>query len=166
MPDYNEFFLNSSSAIIQYETLEITHPNFSQDYFIVRNNTEGLTATLEDSSSQAFEYYPLRIDPTDSVDNLDFGISVTLGDLGELINEEIAAVIAADGFETRPTVLYRTYRSDDLTAPLVGPLRLEMQGVTCNREGAVFTARAPSLNLTTTGELYTFERFPMLRGTL
>jgi len=166
MTDYSQFFLNSSSSIPQLELLEITHPNFSQDYFIVRNATNGITVTLEDLSSQAFVYYPLKITAVGTRENLDFSIRVDLGDLGEVLPVELDNVATAAGYGTKPTVKYRTYRSDDLTAPLYGPVTLEVESFSFTREGCSFEAKAPSLNISSTGETYSLDRFPMLRGFL
>ena len=166
MSDYSEFFLNSLSSVVQLELLEITHPDFTQDYFIVRNAVNGVTVTLEDSTVQAFEYYPLKITPVGTRENLDFGVRVDLGDLGEVLPVELDAVALAAGYGTKPTVKYRTYRSDDLTAPLYGPVTLEVENFSFTRDGASFEAKAPSLNISETGERYSYDRFPMLRGYL
>lgn len=164
MTDYTEYFLNSESSVIQYETLEISHPDFSKTYRIVRNNPNGITATIEGGSSVAFTYYPLRIENAGIKDDLDQSIRVHLGDLGEVLPLELDAVYTANGFDTKPTVIYRTYRSDDLTSILFGPVTLEIDGLAFTREGASFEARAPYLNISKTGEIYTIDRFPMLRG--
>jgi len=97
---------------------------------------------------------------------LDQSFTFTLGDLGELLPKELDAVASANGFSEKPRVVYRTYRSDDLTKPLFGPILLEVESFAFNREGASFTAKAPSLNINKTGEVYRLERFPMLRGFL
>jgi len=166
MPDYSTFFLNSLSSVVQLETLEITHPNFSQDYFIVRNATNGVTLTLEDLSSQEFIYYPLKITAVGTRENLDFGVRVDLGDLGEVLPVELDNVATAAGYGTKPVVKYRTYRSDDLTAPLYSPVTLEIENFSFTRNGCSFEAKAPSLNISSTGETYSLDRFPMLRGFL
>lgn len=166
MTTYSEFFLNSKSSVVQLELLEISHPNFTKTYRIVRNAVEGVTVTLEDASIQTFDYYPLRITGTETRENLDFSLQIDLGDLGEVLPPELDAVSSASGFETKPIVKYRTYRSDDLTAPLFGPLVLEVKSFSFNREGSTFEAKAPSLNVNKTGELYKIDRFPMLRGFL
>lgn len=166
MSVYSEFFLNSSSAIVQLELLEISHPNFTQTYRIVRNAVDGVTVTLEDLSVQTFNYYPLKITRAGAKEDLDSGIRVDLGDLGEVIPPEIDAISTAAGFGTRPVVKYRTYASNDLTAPLFGPLVLEVETFSFSREGSSFEAKAPSLNVSKTGELYKIDRFPMLRGFL
>lgn len=164
MPNYAEFFLNSKSSVVELETLEISHSAFSQTYFIVRNATQGITVQLENSDSQFFEYYPLRITPLGSKDDLDQVIGIDLGDLGEIVPTELDRVAAANKFDEKPVVKYRAYRSDDLTAPLLGPFVLEISNFAFNDEGCSFEAKAPSLNVNATGEFYKVARFPMLRG--
>ena len=166
MTDYDAYFLNSPASAIPLDTLEITHPDFTQPYYIVRNAEGGITAQLEDGTPIDFRYYPLRLRPTGSRDDLEQSIAVDLGDLGEVIPIELDAVADGDGFGIKPTVKYRVYRSDDLSEPLYGPVALEVQVFNSNREGSTFEAKAPSLNVNRTGELYHLDRFPMLRGFL
>ena len=110
MPDYVEYFLNSESGVVQYETLEIRHPSFSKMYRIVRNATAGVWLTNELGQVWFHEYYPLKITGNEVRENMDFGITVELGDLGEIIPKELDAVAQADAFQTKPSVIYRTYR--------------------------------------------------------
>lgn len=166
MSDYSEFFLGSKSNVVQLECLEISHSAFSKTYYVVRNATAGVTVTHEDSTVHTYEYYPLAVRGIGDRENLDFGLDITLGDLGELIPMELDRVREADKFSERPIVKYRTYRSDLLSSPLYGPVKLEIQEIPRNREGASFTAKAPSLNISQTGEIYTIDRYPMLRGFL
>ncbi len=166
MSEYAEFFLNSKSSVVQLELLEVSHPNFTQTYRIVRNAVQGVSVTLETSESAFFSYYPLQIEMGSTRDNMDQLINFNLGDLGEVLPKEFDEVRRLDGFAVKPTVKYRTYRSDDLTSPMLGPIVLEVETFAFNREGASFEAKAPSLNVTRTGELYKFDRFPMLRAFL
>lgn len=166
MTTYAEYFLNSRSSVIEYETVQISHPNFTQTYRIVRNAVAGLTAITEESVSRTFQYYPLKISASGARDNLDCSLTFQLGDLGEVLPLEMDAIDAASGWDTKPTVIYRTFRSDDLTAPLYGPITLEVVDFSFKREGCQFEARAPWLNLVRTGEIYDLDRFPMLRGFL
>jgi hypothetical protein len=89
-----------------------------------------------------------------------------MGDLGEIIPMELDLVEQADGFLTKPTLKYRNFRSDDLENVLYGPVTLEIKTFSFNREGCLFEAKAPSLNVSKTGEIYSLDRFPMLRGML
>lgn len=166
MSRYAEFFLNSKSSVVQLETLEISHPNFTKTYRIVRNAVEGVTVALENGSLATFDYYPLRIENAGVRDDLDQSIKINLGDLGEVLPKELDEVSSNDGFGIKPIVIYRTYRSDDLTRPLFGPVTLEVSTFAFNREGSTFEAKAPSLNINKTGEIYSLDRFPMLRGFL
>ena len=64
----------------------------------------------------------------------------------------------------RPTVVYRAFRSDDLSRPIFGPVTLEIAAITMKREGSSFEAKAPSFDLNRTGECYGILRFPGLRS--
>lgn len=166
MTTYAEFFLKSKSSVVQLETLEISHPDFTKVYRVVRNAVQGVTVTLENNSSATFDYYPLAIENAGVRDDLDQAITINLGDLGEVLPKELDEIASNDGFAIKPTVVYRTYRSDDLTRPLFGPVLLEVTSFAFNREGSTFEAKAPSLNVNKTGERYKLDRFPMLRGFL
>ena len=161
----SEFFLGSPPSLYQYDCVEITHPNFTQTYRLVRNRSLGLTVTHEGPAGPFdYEYYPMQIKPVGSGADLNQSLNVTLGDLGNIIQKEIAALTAANKMNIRPVVKFRTYRSDDLTQPMFGPLILEISNVTCSEEGNSFEAHAPRINHVRTGTLYTKEQFPMIAG--
>jgi len=166
MSSYSEFFLNSASSVVQLELIEISHPSFSQTYRIVRNNSEGVTVIVEDGSSQFFEYYPLKITYNGQKDDLDQSFNITLGDLGEIIPMELDNIALSNTFLTKPTLIYRTYRSDDLTTPLLDGFNMQIQAFSFNKEGVTFEAKAPSINVNSTGLTYTLASFPMLRAYL
>lgn len=166
MSVYSEFFLNSDSNVVQLELIEINHSKFTQTYRIVRNACQGVTVTLETAVQAHFDYYPLKIEISANKDDLDQAFTITLGDLGQVLPTELDRVASMSGFSEKPVLLYRTYRSDDLTTPLVGPITLQIESFAFNREGVTFIAKAPSLNINKTGETYSLERFPMLRGFL
>ena len=166
MSAYTEFFLKSNRSVAQLELLEISHPLLSQTYRFVRNARAGVTVTHEDASSQDYTYLPIRITSLGTRDDLDMGLNIVLGDVGKVLPKEIDRIDKNDGYDTPPTVKYRTYRSDTLTAPLLGPITLQMQGLSFSKQGASFQAKPPRLNFNKTGELYRLDRFPMLRGFL
>lgn len=167
MSRYSEFFLNSRASVVQLELVEVAHPDFSQPYRFVRNHADGVTVDLsDDEQGVEFVYYPARVSSVGAKDDLDAAIRVELGDLGELIPAELDAVDEAGGSLIKPTVRYWVFRSDDLSAPIFGPLQLEVTTFNFNAEGCSFQAEAPRLNLVRTGERYDLGRFPMLRGFL
>jgi hypothetical protein len=163
---YAAYFLNSQASIVQLELLEISHPNFEQVFYLCRNACAGITVTLEDTSVQTFAYCPMKVSQQSCRDNLDFSLRIDIGDLGEFIPVQIDAIAAAGTFGIKPLVKYRTYRSDDLSTPLFGPITLEITTFSFTKDGASFEAKAPSLNINKTGEIYKLDRFPMLRGFL
>lgn len=166
MSKYSEFFLNCFSNIIQYEMFEISHSAFSQTYRIVRNATDGVRVKEEDGIFYDYIYCPMKVSLSDDRDDLDQVIKIQLGDLGEIIPVEMDRIQIADKFNEKPKIIFRTYASNDLETILVGPFYLEIKEFTFNRDGCAFDAKAPSLNLNKTGEIYNFDRFPMLRGML
>jgi hypothetical protein len=166
MSEYSEFFLNSKASVVELELLQIAHSSFTQTWQIVRNAVEGVTVLHEDEEEYEYTYYPMRLSASDNKDDLDYSLKVEFGDLGEIIPLEIDAIRNDDNFVELPVVTYRVYRSDDLDAPMYGPIVLEVQTFHFTSTGAMFEAKAPSLNLARTGEAYTLPRFPMLRGLL
>jgi hypothetical protein len=166
MSAYSEFFLKSKSSVVELECLTINHVSFSTAYCIVRNATNGVTVKHEDGVSYLYTYYPLAITKLGSRGDLDQGLRISFGDLGEIIPNEIDSITSANTFGIKPVVEYRTYRSDNLESPMFGPLRLEIKSFSFTREGSTFEASAPELNINKTGELYKIDRFYPLRGLL
>lgn len=166
MSEYTSYFLNSKSSVVQLELIEISHPNFSKTYRIVRNATKGIRVKLEDGLYYDFEYAPLRISLSNEKSDLEQVIKIDVGDLGEILPIELDRIKANSAFSIKPTVKYRTFRSDDLDNVMYGPLVLEIKSISFNSDGASFDAKAPSLNISKTGEIYSINRFPMLRGLL
>lgn len=167
MPDYVGFYLNSAGSVVRIECFELSHPSFSKTYRVVRNVTAGITVTHEDSLPYHYDYYPLKIDRSNTTDDLDEGLSIGMGALGDELPQEFDRVNDGAYSDIVPVLKYRVYRSDDLTAPMFGPSVLEVRGCNSDQSGQVsFEATAPRLNTTTTGEIYALDRFLMLRGFL
>lgn len=167
MADYAEFFLNRSGEVIQLECLEFSHPSFSKTYYIVRNAPGGVTVTHEDSSSHAYEYAPVTIERANSSDDLDQKISVSFGDLGQTLPPEVDAALSGAYANQPPKLRFRSYRSDDLSQPLISLQVLDVTGLMRDAAGVTaFEAKAPELNTNKTGNIYSFDRFPLLKGVL
>jgi hypothetical protein len=164
--DYSQYLLSSTVNIAQLETIEISHPNFAATHYFVRNHTGGVTVTLENGNNQAFSYLPMQIVEQGSTNDLDYSLSIELGDLGESFPDDLDAIIEADGLFDEPTIIYRTYRHDNLSFPMVGPIELKIKSLSFTKTGVSFEAAADYSNTQKTGELYTLARFPMLRSFL
>lgn len=105
--------------------------------------------------------------------SLDQMMEITFGDVGQILATEIQLISDANGFQTKPTLIYREYRSDEFVitdgdpvyfGPMFGPFELEINALAFNKQGCVFTAKPPAFNRTRTGEIYDVNRFPMLAG--
>lgn len=164
MSQYSEFFFTSKTNVVELELIELSHPSFSQTFYIVSNAVAGITVTLETGAVQAFTYYPLKITPTGASTDLDQTMKVMLGDVGEVLPQQLDLVKKANTVGTKPACIYRTYRSDSLGAPLFGPIVFRVQNVAFTKQGATLDISAPRLNLNKTGESYNLDRFPSLRA--
>lgn len=160
------YFLNSQRDVVNLELVEFSHPAFSQTYRRVRNAIDGIGVGLETGQQARFEYYPMKITQMGDQANLDTGVRIDFGDLGEVLPRELDRAYSSGQMGIKPTVIYRAYRSDNLASPMIGPLRLEATTFSFSREGASFEASAPYVNNNKTGETYNLARFPMLRGFL
>jgi hypothetical protein len=166
MSAYTSFFLNTDSSVVPLDTMVISHPSFSKTYYIVRNAIDGITATLEDSTTHTFDYYPLSLKQTGSSDDLDQKLEIQLGDLGEVVPQEIDACFNAGSLKIKPTLVFRVFRSDDLSAPIEGPYMFQISSLGTKSDATGFTAEAPRLNSNRTGEMYSLDRFTPLAGFL
>ncbi len=163
MSALSDYILNSAPFVVQLQLLEFSHPNFSTTYRIVRNAIAGVTVTHEGGAGPfTYDYYPLLIKAVGSGDDLDQSIEITLGDLGQILPAELDNVAAANAFTTKPTVAYREYRSDDLTAPIYGPLTFQIDSLAFSKDGAAMKAKAAAFNQGRIGLYYTDENFETL----
>lgn len=170
---YVKFFLDSKKSVIEFETIEISHVAFSRSFFLVCNATNGLTANIEpqqpiagqeQTTERTFDYMPMQITQNSTRGDLDFGIEIVFGDLGELLTGEIKRVRNHAQRLVKPILIYRSFRSDDLSSPMDGPFKLQISSISFNQEGSTFVAAPPTINSSRTGEVYTTSRFKGLRG--
>lgn len=161
---YADYFLSSPASVVELELFEITHPALSAPYRIVRNQREGVSVQLPFEAEAFFAYRPVTIRREGSRDDLSQGLSIDLGDPGLVLPDEMDRIIAADATREKPLLRYWTFRSDDLSVPLEGPLDFEVTSISTKGANTTLKVGAPERNQSGTGQLYTFNRFPMLRG--
>lgn len=167
MSEYSEFFLNRSGSVVQLECIEFAHPAFASTFYVVRNSMDGVTVQHEDGTSHFYEYYPLQIDRGTTNDDLDQTLSITLGDMGAVLPVQIDAVNSSNFADIKPTIKFRIYRHDDLTKPIYSLQTLEVSSLSRDGTGAAtFVAKAVELNNTKTGQIYSLNEYPSLRGFL
>lgn len=165
--DYVDFFFGAPQSASELQTLEISQPSFSQVWRFQSHYREGFYARLETGEQVFFQYVPMRLKPLEERANLDFGLTVILGDLGEILPDEIQRARTAGTLRTNPPVVkYRAYRTDNLESPMFGPVSLQARQIARSEDGAKFNAMAPEANANRTGILYRSDVFPMLLGFL
>ena len=160
---YINFFSNAGRDEIMVQTIELSHPNFSQTYALQNVSYSPITVTTE-SGSLVCQPCPMDIKRLNSSADLEQNLSVTIGDVGTIISEEILRVMKADGNLTKPTCKYRAYSSKDLATIVLGTFVLEVQDITPTEEGSVLNIAPTNLNAAGTGELYDDTEIPMLKG--
>ena len=149
----------------ELETIEIYHPSFTKNYYLVRNISEGFTGILETGESVFFQYCPMRWERGSAENNLDYDLKITFQDLNEIIAPEIDRIPIDNDISPVAIVRSFIYYRDMTIGPVAdGPYRLEIRNITFDSQGSAFSASAKPLNNNGTGEIYTFNRFGLLRG--
>lgn len=164
---YVDFYLGASQSVFELHTLQISQVSFSKVYRFQPYYREGLWLREEDGQQQFYQWMPLRLEALEDRGNLDFGLSITVGDLGEVLPDEIQRARDAGTLVTDPAVVrYRIYRSDNLDSVMYGPITLQAKTITRTEQGAQFDAKAPQVNATKTGMIYRTDLIPTLLGFL
>jgi hypothetical protein len=171
MADENDlwvnYFFGAPARTAELKTLTISQPDFTQVWRLQSHYREGFWARLETGEQVFFQYVPMLLKPLADRGTLDFGMTVTLGDLGEILPSEIQRAREAGTLRTSPPrVEYRSYRSDNIERPMFGPITLQAPTITRTVSGAQFDATPPPVNVNKTGMLFRPDLYPMLRGFL
>lgn len=176
MSALSEFLLGESDVVRQLQLIEISHPDFSATYRMVRNHPGPIKVMHEDDTGpHTYQYVPMQIKMAGATADLDQVIEVTMGDLGTILPYELELIDIANGMQIKPSVVYREYLTNNFAMvsgepiyqePVYGPFNMELNGITFNKTGCVFTAKPPQFNKGKTGEVYDVSRFPMLAGFL
>lgn len=161
---YELYLLNNPDDERIIEVVSISHPDMSQTYHLTPT-PESLLVTLETGEQIVPEPKNMSIDKPKSKDDLDEQFLFNFSDPEGLIAAE-AKLIPLD---TQDDVLvqFRTFMASDPSEPAEGPFNLVGVSMTPSTDATVtIRAQSPSLVVNRTGELYNYERFPMLRGFL
>jgi len=146
------------------QVVEISHSAMTKTYYLWREPYTG-SVTLDDDSVVVVE--PLNIDITlpETNQTLDQAFTFSIDTVN--VNDEFRNELDLIPLDTTEKILivYREYLSDNLLEPQA-TVNLQTESIAYNKGVATMSAVSPRLNITRTGELYTYKRFPMLRGFL
>lgn len=152
--------------MVPLECVEISHPDFTEPFRFVKNDTEGVTVKHESTGADiTYNYQPMSIQRSTVNNDLDQKLNLTIADVDDALIKSVVSARLGTNWKVRPSVRWRLYRDDDLTAPMVSLQTLEIATLSKDNSGnCTFDAQAPELNSVKTGEIYSLERFPLLRG--
>ena len=109
----------------------------------------------------------MKIEKKNVSNDLDQTMQISIADIDDAFLKAMLDVRSSQFATIRPQLKFRIYRDDNFLAPIVVLQTLEVMTFSKNSNKQVsFEAKAPELNSVRTGDVYSLERFPMLRGTL
>lgn len=159
--DY-DYFLRGNPDDVRLMLVEVTHPAFANAHRYVQNHSDGVTV-----GGAYYAYAPIGIKKSNVNDDLDQSITVTVGDLGQALTDDLDRVRADEQYlKIKPVLNYYEYLLSNLNAPALSVTGLEVTDAQFAKEGVAFVCRAKQLNLTKTGLIYSLDKFPTLRGFL
>jgi hypothetical protein len=158
------FLASAPQNLRAIQAIELSHPMMPRIYHLWREPYVG-AIRLETGVT-------VTVDPI----NMDIRLSGSPAHLDQKIDITICTVDVHDEFrqqldlipidtQQKITAVFREYLSDDLTTPQA-VARLQVESISYNKGAATLSAVSPRLNITRTGELYTYRDIPMLRGML
>jgi len=157
---YREILCQYNKGLYIIETLELSHSLFTQSYYLTREPS-GLTAYDENGVQRTFTGTSINIILNSKKSDLDANFSFTIPDPTNILDDEIDR-LPLDNDE-KVLCKYRVYNSDDLTEPAFY-VNLSVFDVSQQKGIFTITAGADLLNFSKTGEVYDYNRFPMLRA--
>lgn len=161
MSDYTSFYLNASGSVAEVSCIEITHPTFN--FYLQSFDDDGFHVVHENGQKVFYEYLPMRVDRSNVNNDLDQVVKMTINDFDDRLIEAYSNILDKKPVQFKQ----RIYRDDNLDSPMVVIQTLHITSMSKDSKGNItFEAKAPELNNVKTGDVYSFEQFPLLRGTL
>ncbi len=146
------------------QVVEISHSAMTRAYYLWREPYTGLI-TLEDDSTVSVDHVNIGVTLPETNQTLDQAFTFNIDTVN--VNDDFRRELDLVPIDTteKIVIVYREYLSDNLTEPQA-TVRLQTESIAYNKGVATMSAVSPRFNITRTGELYTYKRFPMLRGFL
>ncbi len=144
--------------------ITIKHSQISQDYNVVKE-VGGLDVTFEDGTEVSCEGVIFECERASSSDDLDVSFNITFDDQDDALKGEADSIDLDTDEEVQ--IEYRIFMKSDTSEPAYGPIKLYGDSMTAGDDGQVtIAASVPSLVVNRCGQLYTYDRFPMLKAYL
>lgn len=162
--DEMALLLDQSNGVIGLvESLELSHPNWSQVYRFVVDSGESIVLHNENGEAHTYDYSPITVSRSSDSDTLEQEITLFFADVGNVVPWLIDAFINDESI-VLPLVTYRAYITDNYTNPIFVARDLEIESVSRDWQGTRCDAKAPSLNESGNGDVYNASSDPSLIG--
>lgn len=166
------FFAQKPANATIFKTIEYYHPTFGSirllqsngTLFFDRELTIESTASRDAGSSVSFKVTSMSIQDPKQGNNTDISMSATFPsiDAGKVVRDAIKSLSAFDWF-TPIEQVYRIYRSDDTSSPLLSiKLFLSDDGVTDDGNSVTIRAADDNPSNLNVSRSYTVQQFPGL----
>lgn len=159
-----------ASAPVDQTTLEVVSFSaswFSKTYYLQRQFTEDIQVTLEDDSVVDVLYTPMSIEQASSNADLNYERNITIQMVNDLIaseNDNYNPEIHGSEMPMFQSRGYIAYRDGTISSIQFGPVSLPVRRMKTNNQGTVINVTTKPSNESSTGEIATVTRVPMLRG--
>lgn len=153
----DDFYLRATSGIALFSSLELIHPDFTLR-FQNWDDEGGILLT-----SLLYQYADFEVGFSNVSTDLEQEVTVNFFE-GQV--DVLKGAINSANTASPISCTWKRYRSDDYNVPLDTRSGLIVLNPSMNHTGLSFIAKAQGLNSVATGERYTLERYPLLRGTI
>ena len=166
--ELREIYTNAPVVKDTFEVISISAPWFTKTYYLQNTFTDGVDVTLEDGITVVTaEYVPMRIGQASSNADMSYTREFTIQQVNDVIAAEISArdpsLRQKVRVESRGYVMHRDGTVSSLKTPVVGT---EVVKSSRDHIGTTISTAVKPVNNTTTGEVATTTRVPMLKGFL
>lgn len=167
--ELREIYASAPVSSTELEVVSIIAPWFSKPYHLQNVTTDSIDVVFENGETVTVEYAPMGIGQTSSNADLNYERNIIIQYVNDIIADEQSRY-DPDIHDPNDSVIqsrvYIYYRNGDVSSLQTTPLTVKVREVTRDSEnGAVniLTSSKPA-NETSTGEVATINRVPMLRG--
>lgn len=166
--ELREIYANAPVEKDTFEVIGLSAPWFTQSYYLQNVFVDGIDVPLEDGVTiVTAEYAPMRIGQASSNADMSYSREFTIQQVNDIIASEIAG---RDPLLRQKVSVssrgYVMYRDGTVSAQKTPTISTEVVKTSRNNIGTAISTATKPVNNTTTGEVATVTRVPMLKGFL
>lgn len=150
----DDFYLRATSGIAIFSAIELIHPDFTLRF----QNWDDEQAIVLDGL--IYQYGQFNIGFSNVSTDLEQQITVNFFEQVDILKTAFKSASHLQPVEFN----WLRFRSDDYDTPLDARYGLYIKQPSYNTTGLSFIASAEGLNDVSTGEIYTLELYPLLKG--